>query len=95
MGKYLGEAYQVADDLLDCNGDAQVIGKPIGQDKELGRPNYVIEKGSSAASVKLRELVRLAEQSVPDCPGRDELQAKIRSESQSFVNPALGARQAA
>ena len=37
LGDYLGEAYQVADDLLDAC--AEEAGKPLGQDAQLGRPN--------------------------------------------------------
>jgi len=86
MGKYLGRAYQVADDLLDHGGDAELVGKPTGNDLRLGRPNYVSDVGVVAANKKLRELVALAEQSIPDCAGRNELVAEVRRESAAFIS---------
>lgn len=35
-GRYLGMAFQVIDDLLDVNSDAQVVGKPVGNDIASG-----------------------------------------------------------
>jgi hexaprenyl-diphosphate synthase len=35
-GKYLGLAFQIIDDVLDFTGKGLVLGKPIGQDLELG-----------------------------------------------------------
>lgn len=95
MGKYLGQAYQVADDLLDHCGDAKVIGKPTGRDQTLDRPNCVRQLGVPAAIKRLRELVALAQESVPVCRGRTALIAQLRRESQVFVNLAIGSRQAA
>ena len=50
VGKRLGEAYQVADDLLDVNGDPQAIGKPVGRDAALLRPSAVRELGADFAA---------------------------------------------
>ena len=45
LGYRLGEAYQVADDIRDVMCSAADIGKPVGQDEALGRPNAVQEFG--------------------------------------------------
>jgi len=95
MGKYLGKAYQVADDLLDLCGDAKAIGKPTGNDKLLDRPNYAREVGVRAANKRLRELVALAEQSIPQCARRDALIEEVRRESATFVRLTAGPRVAA
>lgn len=95
MGKHLGQAYQVADDLLDHCGDAKVIGKPTGRDQLLDRPNCARELGVPAASSRLRELVASAQESIPACSGRVELVQQVRLESQEFVNVALASREAA
>ena len=38
LGACLGEAFQVADDILDATADPSVIGKPVGQDIAHQRP---------------------------------------------------------
>jgi geranylgeranyl diphosphate synthase type II len=95
MGSCLGEAYQVADDLLDIYGDPEFMGKPVGRDGENNRPNVVNGLGLEAATKKLNGLIAMVEASVPDCDGREELQALIEAESRAFVDVALGRRQAA
>jgi geranylgeranyl pyrophosphate synthase len=36
LGKRLGEAFQITDDVLDIAGDAAVLGKPVGTDMRQG-----------------------------------------------------------
>ena len=75
MGERLGEAYQVADDLLDALCDEKEAGKPTGQDQALDRPNAVAELGVNGAVARLRGLVKDAVESVPECPGAGPLKA--------------------
>ena len=58
LGHRLGEAYQVADDLLDAVSDAEECDKPVGQDAALGRPNAVSELGIAGAVARLEALDR-------------------------------------
>ncbi len=95
MGERLGSAYQVADDLLDRFGDPAVIGKPVGRDRYLDRPNCVSRLGVDSATERLEQLIFGVENCVPDCAGRAELQATVRTEAQRFVDLALGRRRAA
>ena len=81
LGARLGEAYQVADDLMDAGGDAAVMGKPTGQDLALGRPNAVAELGVNGARARLQLLITEALESIPACPGRDPLCRAIRAET--------------
>jgi geranylgeranyl diphosphate synthase type II len=74
MGAKLGEAYQVADDLLDAVGDSHDSGKPVLRDAALSRPSAVALFGVQGAVARLRGLVGEAMDSVPDCPGREPLQ---------------------
>ena len=95
LGECIGEAYQAADDLLDRYGDPSVIGKPIGRDSELARPNSVAELGFSGVSTRLRRLVDAAAESIPQCPGRVPLQAHIEQEAGAFIQAALSRQCAA
>lgn len=40
-GKWLGLAFQAADDLLDVAGDVQLLGKPTGSDVACGKTTFV------------------------------------------------------
>lgn len=77
VGWAIGEAYQVADDLLDATGPDGAVGKPTRQDLRLGRPNAVAELGVSGAIARLRELSAAAASQVPPSPGADGLRALI------------------
>lgn len=95
LGERIGEAYQIADDLLDNCGDPEVIGKPVGQDARLDRPSAVIEMGVEGAAARLRSIIERAVESVPDCPGVVQLRHLIRQEARRFMELALNGRAAA
>lgn len=81
VGAFLGEAYQVADDIRDVHGSEADIGKPVGRDQALGRPNAVHRLGMDAAVTRLEELVRSASEVIPRCPGAAELRAHLLAEA--------------
>lgn len=95
LGETIGEAYQVADDLLDANGDPEVMGKPAGRDDALDRPSAVRELGQQECGLTLRRLVEQAAESVPACPGQVSLRKLIELESEHFMQVALSCRAAA
>ena len=45
-GHYLGMAFQIVDDLLDIEGNAEVMGKPVGLDVAQGRGALVAQNGA-------------------------------------------------
>ena len=89
LGERLGEAYQVADDIRDVACDAEDLGKPIGQDKALGRPSAVAQLGMRGALLRLKDLAAGAVASIPVCPGAADLRAHILTESQRLVPEKL------
>jgi farnesyl diphosphate synthase len=55
--KALGVAFQIADDLLDAEGDAATTGKAVGKDAELGKATLIGLMGTARAHARLEELV--------------------------------------
>jgi farnesyl diphosphate synthase len=55
-GKALGAAFQIADDLLDVEGSAAVVGKATGKDASAGKATYVAALGIEGARRKLADL---------------------------------------
>jgi len=89
LGAKLGEAYQVADDLRDILCDEEELGKPVGQDAACRRPNAAAQMGIGGAKAHLEALVRGAVESIPDCPGADELRALIKAHTAMFFPKQL------
>lgn len=53
FGELVGLALQLHDDLADCTGDPATLGKPVGQDAALGRPNAAIAFSPEAVGREL------------------------------------------
>ena len=85
LGEWLGEAYQVADDIRDVMADPSMIGKPVGQDVALGRPSSAVDMGLGGAIAHFEKLVQSAIDSVPECTSREAMRQLVRLESERLV----------
>nr|WP_114152125.1 octaprenyl diphosphate synthase [Chromobacterium haemolyticum] len=63
-GMYLGTAFQIIDDVLDYSGDAETIGKSLGDDLAEGKPTlpliYTMRNGNPEASATVRDALEHA-----------------------------------
>lgn len=57
FGEAIGIAFQIADDLLDMEGDAQSLGKAVRKDADAGKETFVSILGVEEARAKADELV--------------------------------------
>jgi farnesyl diphosphate synthase len=64
FGSAIGKAFQIADDLLDLEGDPALVGKSTGKDAEAGKATMVSVLGVAGAKTQLRQLVAEAEKAL-------------------------------
>jgi farnesyl diphosphate synthase len=60
-GEAIGRAFQIADDLLDVEGDAATVGKSTGKDAAAGKATFVGVLGVEGARAWLEDLVAEAQ----------------------------------
>lgn len=75
----LGLAFQIQDDILDCEGDPEVFGKPIGSDRDQGKTTFVTFYGLEQCRQMVRQLTEQAIQQIAPLPGSDFLQQLAQS----------------
>ena len=62
--KAIGIAFQILDDILDVEGDQELMGKTLGKDAEQGKCSYVYVHGIDAAKDELHRLTQEAKDSL-------------------------------
>ena len=56
----IGLAFQIKDDILSEEGDPKITGKPVGNDKEMGKCTYVSYYGLDGAKKELEKITQEA-----------------------------------
>ena len=56
-GEKLGLAFQIVDDLLDVDGDAQQVGKKTGKDQQRGKLTFPALLGVEESRIRASRLV--------------------------------------
>lgn len=56
----IGLAFQIKDDILSEVGDAKILGKPVGNDRERGKCTYVTKYGLEKAQSMLNGIIEEA-----------------------------------
>ena len=78
-GKTIGQAFQIADDLLDVESDAKTLGKAAGKDAAAGKATLVGTLGIAGARAHLAELITKADAALATFgPKADILRAAAR-----------------
>ena len=60
FGRDIGIAFQIKDDILDVEGETDVIGKPSGSDVKLGKATYPALFGVEASRARCSDLLSSA-----------------------------------
>jgi farnesyl diphosphate synthase len=78
-GRAIGQAFQIADDLLDLESDAATLGKAAGKDAAAGKATLVAALGPARAHARLDALIVEAEDALaPFAAKADILRAAAR-----------------
>lgn len=69
----IGLAFQIKDDILSEEGDSKILGKPVGNDKEMGKCTYVSKYGLEGAKEILDKITNEAVELLKDFDNSDFL----------------------
>jgi geranylgeranyl diphosphate synthase type II len=70
FGSSLGLAFQIADDILDVEGDRELLGKETGADSARRKATFPALVGLEASKKKARELVERALEAIASFDGK-------------------------
>ena len=59
-----GMLFQITDDILDCTGDAALLGKTVGKDEAEGKVTFVSVYGLEGAKTRAQSYAKIAQEAV-------------------------------
>ena len=62
----IGLAFQIKDDILSEEGNEEILGKPVGNDKEMGKCTYVSKYGLNESKEILNKIIQEAIQELDE-----------------------------
>ncbi len=85
-GQQIGLAFQIADDILNIQGDRKIMGKGTGSDKEKGKITYPSVFGTAESTKIQKELIKNAIESLKGFDNRAE---PLRDLARYIINRKL------
>ena len=82
-GQAIGLAFQIADDVLDVEGDSTALGKQVGQDAQHGKATYPALLGLEASRQRAAVLLDEALEAISDFDGGAD---RLRQLARFIVN---------
>ena len=73
----IGLAFQIKDDILSEEGDPKITGKPVGNDKEMGKCTYVSYYGLDGAKKELEKITQEAIEQLKDYGEKAEFLSQL------------------
>lgn len=77
IGRYVGMAFQIQDDILDCTSTTQELGKPVHSDERNEKTTYVSLHGMERARSAVEEFSRQAMELLEGLPGQNAFLAEL------------------
>ena len=69
IGRKIGLAFQIQDDILDVTGNEKELGKPVGSDEKNHKTTYVTLEGMEKAGQEVENLTEEALKLLDELPG--------------------------
>ena len=69
IGRKIGLAFQIQDDILDVTGNEQELGKPVGSDEKNHKTTYATLEGMEKAGQEVQRLTEEALELLSQLPG--------------------------